>query len=85
MSVAGRSVLQGTLAFVLVAAIHVMALQSGIPVPEVLAFFSLVVVIVSLILVKRSFSTAAALKRQTKPACVGSNGEFGRPLDCASK
>jgi P-type Ca2+ transporter type 2C len=56
----GWSVLQGTLAFALVAAIFVMALRSGMPEPEVraLAFFSLVVAIVSLILVNRSFSAS---------------------------
>ena len=55
------------LAFAVVAAIYVMALQSGMPVPEVraLAFFSLVVVIVSLVLVNRSFSASplTALRR----------------------
>ena len=64
------SLLQGTLAFALVAAIYVLALQSGMPVPEVraLAFFSLVVVIVSLILVNRSFSASllTALRRPNR-------------------
>jgi Ca2+-transporting ATPase len=64
------SLLQGTLAFAVVAAIYVLALQSGMPVPEVraLAFFSLVVVIVSLILVNRSFSASllTALRRPNR-------------------
>lgn len=66
----GWSVLQGTVAFALVAAIYVMALRSGMPVPEVraLTFFSLVVVIVSLILVNRSFSPSllTAFRRQNR-------------------
>jgi Ca2+-transporting ATPase len=68
------SLLQGTLAFALVAAVYLLALQSGMPVPEVraLTFFSLVVVIVSLILVNRSFSASllTALRRPN-PALVG--------------
>lgn len=54
------SVLQGALAFSLVAAIFVVALRSCMPETEVraLAFFSLVVAIVSLILVNRSFSAS---------------------------
>jgi Ca2+-transporting ATPase len=56
----GWSVLQGGLAFGLVAIIFVTALQRGMPEDEVraLAFFSLVLSIVSLILVNRSFSTS---------------------------
>jgi Ca2+-transporting ATPase len=64
------SLLQGLLAFAAVAAIYVMALRWGMPVPEVraLAFFSLVVVIVSLILVNRSFSASllTALRRPNR-------------------
>ena len=64
------SLLQGTLVFALVAAIFVMALRSGMPVPEVraLTFFSLVVAIVSLILVNRSFSASliTALRRPNR-------------------
>jgi Ca2+-transporting ATPase len=64
------SLLQGTLAFTLVAAIYVMALRSGMPVPEVraLAFVSLVVVIISLILLNRSFSSSllVALRRPNR-------------------
>jgi Ca2+-transporting ATPase len=64
------SLLQGVLAFAVVAAIYVLALQSGMPVPEVraLAFFSLVVVIISLILVNRSFSASllTALRRPNR-------------------
>jgi Ca2+-transporting ATPase len=65
------SLLQGALAFALVAAIFVMALRSGMPEQEVraLASFSLVVAIVSLILVNRSFSASllTALRRRTGP------------------
>ena len=52
------SVLQGLLAFVLVGAIFVIAYRRGMPEAEVraLAFFSLVLSIVSLIFVNRSFS-----------------------------
>jgi Ca2+-transporting ATPase len=61
------SLLQGALAFALVAAIFVIAFRSGMPEQEgrALAFFSLVVVIVSLILVNRSFSASliTALRR----------------------
>jgi Ca2+-transporting ATPase len=64
------SLLQGGLAFAAVATIYVVALRSGMPVPEVraLAFFSLVVVIVSLILVNRSFSASllTALRRPNR-------------------
>jgi len=64
------SLLQGALAFSLVAAIFVIALRSGMPEQEVraLAFFSLVVAIVSLILVNRSFSASllTALRRPNR-------------------
>jgi len=64
------SLLQGALAFSLVAAIFVVALRSGMPETEVraLAFFSLVVAIVSLILVNRSFSASllTALRRPNR-------------------
>jgi Ca2+-transporting ATPase len=64
------SLLQGALAFALVAAIFVIAFRSGMPEQEVraLAFFSLVVAIVSLILVNRSFSASplAALRRPNR-------------------
>jgi len=64
----GWSLLQGALAFALVAIIYVLAYRSGMPEPEVraLAFFSLVVVIVSLILVNRSF-TASLLTALRRP------------------
>lgn len=54
------SVLQGGLVFVLVGAIYIIASQRGMPADEVraLTFFSLVLSIVSLILVNRSFSTS---------------------------
>lgn len=64
------SLLQGALAFALVAAIFVISLRSGMPEQEVraLTFFSLVVTIVSLILVNRSFSASllTALKRPNR-------------------
>ena len=63
----GWSLLQGAFAFVLVAAIFVVALRRGMPEEEVraLAFFSLVLTIVSLIFVNRSFSASliTALRR----------------------
>jgi len=63
----GWSLLQGALAFVTVAAIFLFALGNGLSENEAraLAFFSLVSVIVSLILVNRSFSASliAALWR----------------------
>ena len=72
------SVLQGVLAFALIAAIYVLAYRSGMPEQEVraLAFFSLVVAIVSLILVNRSFSAsladgAAAAERDLGSRAVG--------------
>ena len=56
----GWSVFQGALAFALVAAIFVVALRSGMPEAEVraLTFFSLVLAIVGLIFVNRSFSAS---------------------------
>src|SRR3954447_16585971 len=61
------SLLQGLLAFAVAATVYVVALRWGMPVPEVraLTFFSLIVVIVSLILVNRSFSPSrlTALRR----------------------
>jgi Ca2+-transporting ATPase len=66
----GWSLLQGAFAFLLVAVIFVVALGRGMPEAEVraLAFFSLVVVIVSLIFVNRSFSAslATALRRPNR-------------------
>jgi Ca2+-transporting ATPase len=63
----GWSLLQGALAFVLVAAIFVVASRRGMPEPEVraLTFFSLVLTIVGLIFVNRSFSASmvTALRR----------------------
>ena len=64
------SLLQGVIAFALVAAIYVAALSWDMPVPEVrtLTYFSLIVVIVSLILVNRSFSASllTALRRPNR-------------------
>ena len=63
----GWSLLQGAFAFALVAAIFVVALRRGMPEEEVraLAFFSLVLTIVSLIFVNWSFSASliTALRR----------------------
>jgi Ca2+-transporting ATPase len=67
----GWSVLQGALAFGLVASVFVVAFERGMPQDEAraLAFFSLVLSIVSLILVNRSFSTSliSALRRPNAP------------------
>ena len=54
------SVLQGVLVFMLVGAIYIIASRRSMPADEVraLTFFSLVLSIVSLILVNRSFSTS---------------------------
>jgi Ca2+-transporting ATPase len=56
----GWSLLQGAVAFVLVALIFLVALKRGMPEAEVraLTFFSLVVAIVALIFVNRSFSAS---------------------------
>jgi Ca2+-transporting ATPase len=65
------SVLQGGIAFCLVGSIFVIAYQHGMPEDEVraLTFFSLVLSIVSLILVNRSFSTSlVAAFRRPNPA-----------------
>jgi len=63
----GWSLLQGVLAFLLVAAVFIMALWRGMPESEVraLAFFSLVLAIVGLIFANRSFSASlvTALRR----------------------
>jgi P-type Ca2+ transporter type 2C len=58
----GWSLFQGAVAFGLVVAIFVLALRRGMPEVEVraLTFFSLVVVIVGLIFVNRSFSASLA-------------------------
>jgi Ca2+-transporting ATPase len=66
----GWSLLQGAFAFALVAVIFVVAFKRGMPEAEVraLAFFSLVLTIVSLIFVNRSFSTSlvTALRRPNR-------------------
>ena len=63
----GWSLLQGAFAFALVAVIFIVAFRRGMPEEEVraLAFFSLVLTIVSLIFVNRSFSASlvTALRR----------------------
>jgi P-type Ca2+ transporter type 2C len=60
MDLIGWSVLQGAVAFVLVAAIFIATSWRGMPEAEVrsLTFFSLVMTIVGLILVNRSFNTS---------------------------
>lgn len=65
------SLLQGLLAFAAVAALFLLALRNGLPEDEAraLAFVSLVLVIVSLILVNRSFSASLiAAFRRPNPA-----------------
>jgi P-type Ca2+ transporter type 2C len=66
-SLIGWSLLQGGLVFVLVAIVYLLALRNGLSPDEVraLSFFSLVLAIVSLILVNRSFSSSliTALRR----------------------
>jgi Ca2+-transporting ATPase len=63
----GWSLLQGAFAFLLVAAVFIVALGRGMPEAEVraLSFFSLVLTIVALIFVNRSFSASlvTALRR----------------------
>ena len=64
------SVFQGVVAFALVAGIYIVALRRGLPETDVraLAFFSLVMSIVSLIFVNRSFSASmlTALRRPNR-------------------
>ena len=78
----GWSVLQGTLAFALVAVIYLIALKRGMPEAEVraLAFFSLVLAIVSLIFVNRSFSASlvTALRRPNPALAMGVAGRSRR-------
>jgi Ca2+-transporting ATPase len=73
-SLIGWSLIQGVLAFALVAIIFVVALNRGMPEAEVraLTFFSLVLTIVGLIFVNRSFSASllTALRRPN-PALAG--------------
>jgi P-type Ca2+ transporter type 2C len=70
----GWGLLQGSFAFVLVAVIFVVAFRRGMPEEEVraLAFFSLVLTIVSLIFVNRSFSASlvTALRRPNPALAV---------------
>ena len=70
----GWSVLQGALAFALVAGIFVVAFHRGMPENELraLAFFSLITAIVALIFLNRSFtaSLVTALRRPN-PALTG--------------
>jgi len=66
----GWSILQGALAFALVATIFIVAFERGMPEAEVraLAFFSLVLTIAGLIFVNRSFGTSliTALRRPNR-------------------
>ena len=68
------SVLQGALAFALVAVIYLVALRRGMPDDEVraLAFFSLIMTIVGLIFVNRSFSASllTALARPNRSLLI---------------
>jgi Ca2+-transporting ATPase len=75
-SLIGWGLLQGTTAFLVVAGIFVVALGRGMPEAEVraLAFFSLVVTMVSLIFVNRSFSASLVT------ALRGSNRVLGLVL-----
>jgi Ca2+-transporting ATPase len=70
----GGGLLQGTLCLILVAAIFLIALQRGMPPQEAraLAFFSLVLTIVSLIFVNRSIGASflTALRRPKAPCAV---------------
>jgi P-type Ca2+ transporter type 2C len=69
----GWSVLQGGFAFALVAAIFVIGYRQGMPETEVraLAFFSLVMTIIGLIFVNRSFSASLITAvRRPNPALV---------------
>jgi Ca2+-transporting ATPase len=70
-SLIGWSLLQGAFAFALVAAIFVVASSRGMPETEAraLGFFSLVLTIVSLIFVNRSFSASLLMAlRRPNPA-----------------
>jgi Ca2+-transporting ATPase len=69
----GWSLLQGAVAFGLVAAIFVVALRRGMPEVEVraLTFFSLVVAIVGLIFVNRSFSASLLTAFRRPNAALG--------------
>ena len=72
-SLVGWSLLQGAFAFVLVAVIFTVAFWRGMPEEEVraLTFFSLVLTIVSLIFVNRSFSASLVTAlRRPNPALV---------------
>ena len=68
------SLLQGAVALLVVSLIFIVALRRGMPEPEVraLAFFSLIVAIVSLIFVNRSFSASviAAVRRPNRMLLV---------------
>jgi P-type Ca2+ transporter type 2C len=69
----GWSLAQGTFAFALVAVIYLIALNRGMPEEEVraLAFFSLVLAIVSLIFVNRSFSASLITALRRPSAALG--------------
>jgi Ca2+-transporting ATPase len=69
----GWSLAQGAFAFALVAIIYIIALNRGMPEEEVraLAFFSLVLAIVSLIFVNRSFSASLITALRRPNAALG--------------
>jgi Ca2+-transporting ATPase len=73
MPLIGWSLLQGALAFAVVATIFVVAYRRGMPEEEVraLAFFSLVLAIVSLIFVNRSFSASLIMAFRRPNAALG--------------
>ncbi len=69
----GWSLVQGAVAFVLVAAIYIVAIKRGMPETEMraLVFFSLVMTVVSLTLINRSFSASLLVAlRRPNPALV---------------
>ena len=69
----GWSLVQGAVAFVLVAAIYIVAIRRGMPEAEMraLVFFSLVMTIVSLTLINRSFSASLLVAlRRPNPALI---------------
>ena len=69
----GWSLVQGALAFALVAVIYIVAIRRGMPETEMraLVFFSLVMTIVSLTLINRSFSASLLVAlRRPNPALI---------------
>ena len=88
----GWSLLQGTFALVLVSAIFLVASRRGMPEAEVraLTFFSLVLAIVGLIFVNRSFSASVvtastAAESRTGVVLVDSHHDVGPHLAVAAR